>query len=196
MERSQFTFYRSYFEAVKALPKKDQAAVLLAVCAYALDSEEPILSGTASAIFRLIRPTLDTGRRKAMGGMKRSLAKDGEKNAERPREDTSKITERQREDTAKEKEIEIELERDIENECYPPTPLSGETRKKHMHPTVDEVSAYCEERHNGIDAQAFVDFYSAKGWLIGKAPMKDWKAAVRTWEKRKQEEQPQRKVLT
>ena len=46
------------------------------------------------------------------------------------------------------------------------------------------MRAYCAERGNHVDAQAFVDFYAAKGWKVGSAPMKDWKAAVRTWEKR------------
>lgn len=55
--------------------------------------------------------------------------------------------------------------------------------KPHRHPTVEEVRAYCDERHNNVDPQTFVDFYQSKGWLIGKAPMKDWKAAVRTWER-------------
>lgn len=50
-------------------------------------------------------------------------------------------------------------------------------------PTVDEVAAYCRERGNGIDPEAFVDFYASKGWMVGKNPMKDWKAAVRTWER-------------
>lgn len=58
MERAQFTFYRSYYEAIQELPKKDQTAVLLAICAYALDNKAPELSGTSSAIFRLIRPLL------------------------------------------------------------------------------------------------------------------------------------------
>lgn len=49
-------------------------------------------------------------------------------------------------------------------------------------PTVEEVRAYCEERQNNVDPQKFVDFYEAKGWLIGKSKMKNWKAAVRTWE--------------
>jgi len=48
---------------------------------------------------------------------------------------------------------------------------------------VDEVAAYCLERGNGVDAGRFVDFYASKGWLVGKSPMKDWKAAVRTWER-------------
>ena len=51
-------------------------------------------------------------------------------------------------------------------------------------PTVDEVSDYCKERNNGIDAESFVDYYTSKGWRIGNGPMKDWKAAVRTWERR------------
>ena len=53
-------------------------------------------------------------------------------------------------------------------------------------PTLEEVTAYCKERNNGIDPESFVDFYTAKGWKIGKESMKDWKASVRTWEKRKQ----------
>ena len=48
---------------------------------------------------------------------------------------------------------------------------------------MDEVKAYCLERKNGVDPQAFVDFYESKGWMIGKNKMRDWKAAVRTWEK-------------
>jgi hypothetical protein len=51
-------------------------------------------------------------------------------------------------------------------------------------PTIEEVEAYCTERANSIDPAAFCDFYESKGWLIGKSPMKDWKAAVRTWERR------------
>ena len=51
-------------------------------------------------------------------------------------------------------------------------------------PTIDEVDAYCKERKNGINPETFYDFYQSKGWMVGKNPMKDWKAAVRTWEKR------------
>lgn len=51
-------------------------------------------------------------------------------------------------------------------------------------PSVAEVAAYCRERGNTLDAQRFVDFYASKGWKVGSAPMKDWQAAVRTWEQR------------
>lgn len=51
-------------------------------------------------------------------------------------------------------------------------------------PSVDEVKSYCKERGNTVDAQSFVDFYTANGWVQGKGkPIKDWKACVRTWEK-------------
>lgn len=51
-------------------------------------------------------------------------------------------------------------------------------------PSIEEIEQYCIERNNGIDAEVFFNFYEAKGWVVGKSPMKDWKAAVRTWEKR------------
>jgi len=54
-------------------------------------------------------------------------------------------------------------------------------------PTVEEVADYCRERNNGIDAEQFVDFYSSKGWKVGNNKMQDWKAAVRTWERRRKQ---------
>ena len=51
-------------------------------------------------------------------------------------------------------------------------------------PTLYDVQIYCAERGNTIDPQAFIDFYESNGWMVGKNRMKDWKAAVRTWESR------------
>lgn len=69
-----------------------------------------------------------------------------------------------------EKEKEIEKEIDINKRRFRP-------------PTVEEVTEYCKERKNRVDPQSFVDFYESKGWYVGKNKMRDWKAAVRTWEK-------------
>lgn len=65
----------------------------------------------------------------------------------------------------------------------------SESKKRFSPPSVEEVAAYCEDRKNGIDAQRFWDFYSSKNWMIGKSKMKDWKAAVRTWEARENPKQ-------
>ena len=56
--------------------------------------------------------------------------------------------------------------------------------KRFTPPTFDEVDFYCCERGNTIDPQAFIDYYTSNGWKVGNVPMKDWKAAVRTWERR------------
>ena len=55
--------------------------------------------------------------------------------------------------------------------------------KRFTPPTLEEVQAYCIERNNTVDPQHFIDYYTANGWLVGKNKMKDWKAAVRTWER-------------
>ena len=59
-------------------------------------------------------------------------------------------------------------------------------------PSIDEIRQYCISRNNRVDPEQFFNFYESKGWTIGKSPMKDWRAAVRTWEKR-EKEVPQRK---
>lgn len=50
-------------------------------------------------------------------------------------------------------------------------------------PSIGEVEAYCSERGNSVNAERFIDYYTSNGWKVGKNPMKDWRAAVRTWEK-------------
>lgn len=59
-----------------------------------------------------------------------------------------------------------------------------EKRRKFVKPTLEEIEEYCSERNNGINANAFYDFYESKDWYVGKNKMKDWKACVRTWEQR------------
>lgn len=69
-------------------------------------------------------------------------------------------------------------------------------KSKFTKPTVTEVAAYCLERNNGIDPQAFVDHYESKGWVVGKSPMKSWQAAVRTWERSEHRRKPVSRVAT
>lgn len=82
-----------------------------------------------------------------------------------------------------EKEIEKDKELDTDKESITPNKPAHRSTK-FVPPTVEEVRAYCLERKNSVDPERFVDFYAAKGWMIGKDKMKDWKASVRTWEKR------------
>lgn len=73
-------------------------------------------------------------------------------------------------------EKDIEIEKDTEKEVCKP-------QKRFAKPTLEDVIAYCQERNNNVDAEKWYNYYSANGWKVGKNPMKDWKAAVRTWER-------------
>lgn len=86
----------------------------------------------------------------------------------------------------KEIEIEKELDKDINNIIVD---KPQEKVKKFVPPTVEEVKQYCINGNYGINAEEFIDFYTACGWVQGKArkPIKDWKACVRTWERNRKE---------
>lgn len=185
MERGQFTFYRSYYEAIKQLKKADQAAVLMAICAYALDEEMPGLTGTPAAIFALVKPTLDTSRRKAASGKAGGESKQTASKTEAKPKQTAREKEKE-----KEKEKEGEIEKEKEYECTPQTP------QRFTPPSVSDVREYCLERGNNVDPQTFVDFYAGKNWMVGKTKMVDWKACVRTWESRERKAQNAKDTVT
>lgn len=78
----------------------------------------------------------------------------------------------------------------INKDRYINNSLSIKGAGKFEKPSVEEVAAYCKERGNSVDAQAFWDFYESKGWKVGNAAMKDWHACVRTWESRDRHSSP------
>lgn len=158
MEREQFTFYRSYYEALKKLSKRYREQAIMAICAYALDEEIIPLSGPASVVFLLVKPTLDSGRKKAASGKQggsKPKAKGKQPSSEKEGE--------------KEKEGEIEIE--IENECYSPTPLSPAEKADpvsavladyldRINPTaspasLDELRSYAEDMGKDVCIRAF-----------------------------------------
>lgn len=74
----------------------------------------------------------------------------------------------------------VRLDKNIEGECEKP---HSPKRKTFTKPTIDEIQDYCIERNNNVNAEQFFDYYESNGWKVGKNSMKDWKAAVRTWER-------------
>lgn len=123
MRREQFTFYRSYYEAMKDLSVEECAKLLLAIAAYALDEEEPELSGSCSACFKLIRPTLDSGRNKAANRMNaeeqteiKPKSNGNKAKSKRNKTEQSEIKSKQSETKRNEKEKEGEYEKEKERE--------------------------------------------------------------------------------
>ena len=73
----------------------------------------------------------------------------------------------------------------LENAKDNNTIVNNNTTYSNKKPSVEEIKQYCLQRNNGIDAEQFFDFYESKNWYVGKNKMKNWQAAIRTWEKRK-----------
>ena len=82
----------------------------------------------------------------------------------------------------------------IQSESNPNT-NSADKPRRFIKPTVEEIAEYCKERQNKINPQSFFDWNESKGWRVGNSPMKDWKAAIRTWEQRDKANAPAKKMV-
>ena len=190
--RSQFTFYDSFYRALSRIKKKaDRADAYDAIVAYALLGEEPDLdklSDAAAIAFEVIRPNLDASRRKAASGKQGGKAKKQTGSKPEANASNEEANSKQEKEQEKEKEQEQDKDKDKEQMLYKAPPSAKKAKAVFVPPTVDEVREYCLERQNGIDPQAFVDFYASKNWMVGKSKMSDWEASVRTWEQRRKQE--------
>lgn len=188
MERTQYTFYESFYKALSRIRKDaDRAKAYDAITRFALYGEEPDLDALPDHVaiaFEVIRPNLEASRRKAEGGSKGKPTKERGKITKSSLKDTAKISKR----TAKqEKEQEQEKEQDKEQDKEKGQ-MSNARARAFVPPTVAEVAAYVREKGYQVDAESFVAFYASKGWKVGSQPMKDWRAAVVTWSKRERQE--------
>ncbi len=95
-------------------------------------------------------------------------------------EPLSKTIGKQEQEQEQEQEQYLEFDSEVVGNDVVP---QSAPQKKFVRPSLDEVRAYCEERHNHVDPEKFVNYYTSNGWKVGRNAMKDWKSAVRTWEK-------------
>lgn len=162
--RDGVLFYRSFYDALKNIPTEERLRVYDSIMEYGMYDREPELDGVALAIFLLAKPQIDANNKRYENGCKAKRKRTGSETEANSKQDES-------ESEAKEKEkVKVKEKVNVKDKTFKP-------------PSVDDVREYCEERGNDVDPQSFVDFYESKGWMIGKNKMKDWKAAVRTWER-------------
>lgn len=86
--------------------------------------------------------------------------------------------------------------KNIENENIDIDSLYKKGSSRFQKPSLDDIRAYCISRGNNVDPEQFLNFYESKGWMVGKTPMRDWRAAVRTWEKRENDSPRRRSPMT
>lgn len=183
MSKCYVKAYYDWIEQTAALSDAERGRLFIAVLEYARSGLEPKLDGRESILFPVFRATIDrdnkiaktNAQNGALGG-RGNKATESELKRNKATESELKPTQEKRHKT-QEKDKDKDYDKD-------------ESKKAHGRfapPSVEEVVSYCRERKNGVDAQRFVDFYASKGWKVGNNPMKDWKAAVRTWEGRDRE---------
>lgn len=194
---NSFVFYGSFYEAISVLPAENQSHIYDAIFKFAFENIQVELDGVELAVFLLIRPQLEANRTKyengCKGGAPRGNQNARKKTTEVEFESLEENNQKTTENNPKTTEVEFENNRKQPNENdnenvndnkKENTPCGGTKEKaiRFFAPTLDEVKKYCQERKNSVDAERFWNFYESKGWMVGKTKMKDWKAAVRTWE--------------
>ena len=186
MSRTQFTFYESFYNALIRIRKgADRAKAYDVIAEYALFGKEPNLDSLPDSVaiaFAVAKPVLDTARRKSSAGKEGASKREANrKQAEAERKQV------QVQEQVQDKEQDKDKEQYVTLSSLPAVEKKEERPGRFSPPSVEEVGAYVREKGYHIDPEAFVAFYESKGWKVGSNPMKDWKSAVVTWEKREKE---------
>lgn len=185
----KFMFYENIKTTADTLPDDVRLKFYDALTNYVFNgvmSDDYIINALIKAVNPVLYVETRGGVREGCG-RKSKLIKENQKNQI---ENFEKIENQKNQNNQKEEKKNTPLNPQKENNknIYNPennklfSAPKEEKSKKFVKPTVEEITLYCRERQNTISAENFYNFYESKGWRIGSSPMKDWKAAVRTWE--------------
>lgn len=180
-------FYYSYRKKLEKLSDQEVGRLVRSLLEYGETGETEELAGRESIAFDFIADDINRAKAayeercaKNQRNIEKRYARQDDTNVyDGIRTNTNVYETYQTKDKPKDK---------TKDNSLPPNGVSDTRAKRFTPPTLDDVSAYIRERGSNVDAQRFLDFYTAKGWMVGKNRMKDWKAAVRTWEKRDSEQ--------
>lgn len=190
--KDRFLFFENFYRIAESLPEDLQLKFYKSLMGYVFDGVIPDDAIMKSLIIAL-QPSLDKEEKR--GGNHNPL---GQNQHSKSIQKNTEVKVGQNNNNLGQKEVKVGqsgqsfLETETRNKKQETEITNNSSNKfsellvcaqKFIPPTVEEVSAYCKERNNGVVAERFVDFYACKGWMVGKNKMKDWRAAVRNWEK-------------
>lgn len=178
MAREYVCLYHSYLKSVEPLNDAERGRLFTACLTYSMTGAEPDLRGNERFVWPTIREQIDRDTKKYSDFCKKQQENIRKRWDTTVYDGTSGIPDDTKHTKEKEKEKENILSSPNVEDSIARTPA----RKRFTPPTLAEVTAYCRERQNAVDPKRFIDYYTANGWKVGKNSMKDWKAAVRTWE--------------
>lgn len=180
--RDSLVFYRSFYEAVKDLPAEEFKEAVSAIMEYGLNDEEQAPSGAAKVFLIMAKPLIDANNKKHENGKKGA---EFGKLGGRPKKETPiKPQENPKETPNKPQEnpnqtpnvnVDVNVNENIKE--------SEEKKPRFYPPTLEELKKYIADNKYNVDPERFIDYYTANGWTVGKNRMKDWKAAVRNWDR-------------
>lgn len=180
--RDSLVFYRSFYEAVKDLPAEEFKEAVSAIMEYGLNDEEQTPSGAAKVFLIMAKPLIDANNKKHENGKKGA---EFGKLGGRPKKETPiKPQENPKETPIKPQEnpnrtpnvnVDVNVNENIKE--------SEEKKPRFYPPTLEELKKYIADNKYNVDPERFIDYYTANGWTVGKNRMKDWKAAVRNWDR-------------
>ena len=176
----------SFAEIIEPLNDSERGRLFTAMLEYAESGVLPEFKGNERYVWPVAKQSIDRAREESHKGRENGSKGGRPQKPEETKQNQQKPTETN-ENQTKPTETHKDKDKEKEKEKIKETPINGCKEKlltRFSPPTIEEVAAYCRERGNKVDAQRFTDFYASKGWRVGNQPMKDWKAAVRTWEQR------------
>ena len=171
--------WTNFKELLEPLNDSERGRLFTVMLEYAETAKAPELKGNERYVWPSAKQSIDRTRQDSLNASKGGR-KPNQTEANRTEPDG---TEQNRIEPERTKANYKEKDKDNINKENPLKRVK-ESALRFTPPTVEAVASYCKERNNSVNAQTFVDFYASKGWKVGNNPMKDWKAAVRTWEQR------------
>ena len=202
MSRDTMVYYRSFRESLRELPPDLYKVVSETIFDYAFEgiAPGPDSNAVAKALFIAIKPVIDNAHNRydacvengRKGGAPKGSRNNPSGKAIQPNQRPNQYP-NQEPNLYKDKDV--DKDKDIESKGGAggsgKSNVGNTPKGTSVAPSLQEVKNYISEKGYTVDAQRFIDFYEAKGWMIGKNKMKDWRAAVRTWMRRPDEPQKQ-----
>ena len=184
----KFTWCDKFTRALEKVPDEQFVVLVRAILAYGSDGVEPELEFPLDAIFESFREDIDYSHNRRQSGNKGGKARSGgdSEEASKQSETASKLSAT----ASKQSETAFKLSATASNPskqaCKQASNTSNTSKKegRMARPTLEEVEAEIKARGYHVDARAFIAYYDSNGWKVGKNPMKSWKSALTTWERR------------
>ena len=184
----KFTWCDKFTRALEKVPDEQFVVLVRAILAYGSDGVEPELEFPLDAIFESFREDIDYSHNRRQSGNKGGKARSGgdSEEASKQSETASKLSAT----ASKQSETVLKLFETASNPskqaCKQASNTSNTSKKegRMKRPTLQEVEAEIEASGYHVDARAFIAYYDSNGWKVGKNPMKSWKSALTTWERR------------